>query len=148
MLIVYFDICCLKRPFDDQAQPRIALETAAVLALLDAVADGELTAVRSVVHALENARNPDRRRAAYVASWLSNLNPLEVTPPSVVEQVHRLEAAGLHLMDAFHVAWAEHLQADALITTDDHLLSWAGQHDEIANVRVVDPLAFVREVSK
>lgn len=147
-MIVYFDICCLKRPFDDQTRPRIALETVAVLTLLDAVAEGELTAVRSVAHALENACNPDRRRAAFVASWLSNLNPLEVTPPTVVDQVRRLEAAGLHRMDAFHVAWAEHLQADALITTDDRLLSWAARHDDIARVRVVDPLAFVREVSK
>lgn len=31
---VYLDICCLKRPFDDQSQPRIHLEAEAVLALL------------------------------------------------------------------------------------------------------------------
>lgn len=27
---VYLDICCLKRPFDDQSQPRIAVESAAI----------------------------------------------------------------------------------------------------------------------
>jgi hypothetical protein len=33
---IYLDMCCLKRPFDDQSQPRIRLETEAVLALLAA----------------------------------------------------------------------------------------------------------------
>jgi hypothetical protein len=33
--IVYLDVCCLKRPFDDQRSTRIQLETAAVAALVD-----------------------------------------------------------------------------------------------------------------
>jgi hypothetical protein len=33
---LYLDICCLKRPFDDQAQPRVRIETEAVLGLLAA----------------------------------------------------------------------------------------------------------------
>ncbi|HUY33380.1 MAG TPA: hypothetical protein VMV69_11585 [Pirellulales bacterium] len=31
---VYFDICCLKRPFDDQTQTRIHLESEALLSAL------------------------------------------------------------------------------------------------------------------
>jgi hypothetical protein len=30
-VVLYLDICCLKRPFDDQAQPRIRIESEAVL---------------------------------------------------------------------------------------------------------------------
>lgn len=33
-MVIYLDVCCLKRPFDDQAQPRIRIETEAVLGLL------------------------------------------------------------------------------------------------------------------
>ncbi len=36
---IYLDMCCLKRPFDDQAQQRIHLEREAVLALLSAPAE-------------------------------------------------------------------------------------------------------------
>ena len=53
-MTIYLDMCCLKRPFDDQTQPRIALETAAVLAILQAVAGGRANAVRSLAHQLEN----------------------------------------------------------------------------------------------
>ena len=45
-MLLYLDICCLKRPFDDQAQPRVRLETEAVLGLL---AEEELTAVAGEV---------------------------------------------------------------------------------------------------
>ena len=38
-MLIYLDMCCLKRPFDDQSQPRIRLETEAVLALLTAESD-------------------------------------------------------------------------------------------------------------
>ncbi|WGV24020.1 hypothetical protein [Halotia branconii] len=31
---IYLDACCLNRPFDDQAQPRIYLEAQAVMTIL------------------------------------------------------------------------------------------------------------------
>ncbi len=116
---VYLDLCSLKRPFDDQSRPRISLETSAVLILLEAVADGRLEAVRSLAHELENSRNPDLRRARVVGSWLEALNPVEVTPEPVAEQADQLVRRGLRAMDAYHLAWAEYLGADTLVTTDD-----------------------------
>ena len=38
---VYLDVCCLNRPFDDQSQDRIKLETDAVLSILDNCQTGE-----------------------------------------------------------------------------------------------------------
>jgi len=51
------DVCCLKRPFDDQGQFRIRLEAEAVLALLGADGSG-VDFVRSAAHDLENDQNP------------------------------------------------------------------------------------------
>jgi hypothetical protein len=56
---VYLDVCCLKRPFDDQTQPRIRMETEAVLSLL-AEGSSRFSFVRSVAHDLENDQNPLR----------------------------------------------------------------------------------------
>lgn len=50
---VYLDICCLKRPFDDQSQPRIHLEAEAVLALLDA-SGKQIEFLHAAAHDLEN----------------------------------------------------------------------------------------------
>ena len=34
MISIYLDVCCLNRPFDDQSQPRIHLESEAILTIL------------------------------------------------------------------------------------------------------------------
>jgi len=34
MSTIYLDACCLNRPFDDQSQPRVHLESEAVLIIL------------------------------------------------------------------------------------------------------------------
>jgi predicted nucleic acid-binding protein len=145
-VIIYLDMCSLKRPFDDQTQPRIALETAAVLAILQAVADGRVKPVRSLAHQLENSRNPDSRRAGAVAAWLNTLNPIEPTPRPVAERVAQLTDAGFKAMDAYHLAWAEHLQADVLVTTDDGFLSQSSRSGDIMKVRVLNPVGLAVEL--
>jgi len=143
---IYLDMCCLKRPFDDQTQPRIALETAAVLAILQAVADGRAKAVRSLAHQLENSRNPDLRRAGAVNGWLSTLNPLELTPRSVAKRAGQLAAAGFEPMDGYHLAWAEYLGAEVLATTDDGFLSQFSRSGDIMKTRVLNPVALAGEL--
>lgn len=70
-MLIYLDMCCLKRPFDDQSQPRIRLESEAVLTLL-AMESDRLGFVRSVALILENDVNPVPERAARVGRWLSD----------------------------------------------------------------------------
>jgi hypothetical protein len=45
-MLLYLDMCCMKRPFDDQSHPRFRLESEAVLGLLAAESDS-LRFVRS-----------------------------------------------------------------------------------------------------
>jgi hypothetical protein len=63
---IYLDMCCLKRPFDDQSQPRIRLETETVLALL-AAESATVDYIRSAALRLENRQNPIRVRVLGVA---------------------------------------------------------------------------------
>ncbi len=41
MTKIYLDTCCLNRPFDDQTQERIRLESEAVLAIISRIEKGE-----------------------------------------------------------------------------------------------------------
>jgi predicted nucleic acid-binding protein len=143
---VYLDLCCLKRPFDDQTQARIAVETVAVLAILDAIRDGRIQTVRSPAHELENSQNPDSRRAAAVSAWLDLLNPLEPTPPSVAERTRFLVDAGFGQLDAFHLAWAEYLGVDSFVTTDDQLIARAARAPAIISLRVLNPVSLIAEL--
>jgi hypothetical protein len=38
---IYFDVCCLNRPFDDQRRERVRLETEALLIAFDRCTSGE-----------------------------------------------------------------------------------------------------------
>ena len=53
-MLIYLDMCCLKRPFDDQSKSRIRLEAEAVLVVL-AMESDRLGFVRSPALILENA---------------------------------------------------------------------------------------------
>ena len=56
---VYLDVSALCRPFDDQAQMRIRLETDAVLLILSHVRSKNLTLIVSPVHRVEIAAIAD-----------------------------------------------------------------------------------------
>ena len=64
---VYLDTSVYNRPFDDQAQPRIWLETLAFAVILQMVEAGTVELVTSSVLEYENSRNPFLVRRNWVA---------------------------------------------------------------------------------
>lgn len=142
---IYLDVCCLKRPFDDQSQPRIAVETAAIIATLVAAERGEHDLLRSAAHYSENAADPDPERCAAMAEWLAAGPPPQAATDAVRTRFRQCRAAGLGQMDALHLAWAVELQADVLLTTDDRFAARASRLKDTVPVRVVNPAAFAQE---
>ena len=58
MIRVYLDTSVYNRPFDDQTQKKIALETEAVLGILGMIENKEIELVNSSILDYENSRNP------------------------------------------------------------------------------------------
>lgn len=54
---IYLDNCCYNRPYDDQSQIRISLETQAKLYIQDMIKRGQLELVTSYVLEFENSNN-------------------------------------------------------------------------------------------
>jgi hypothetical protein len=62
---IYLDNCCFNRPFDDQKQIRIMLETEAKLRVQRDVLRGKFALIWSYILEAENNANPfDERREA------------------------------------------------------------------------------------
>ncbi len=59
---IYLDNCCFNRPYDDQAQIRISLETQAKLYIQELVKNKKLDLVTSYVLWYENSRTHMRQR--------------------------------------------------------------------------------------
>jgi len=142
---VYFDLCCLKRPFDDLSQERIRLESEAVLALLSH-AGGKVELVHAPAQDLENRQNPLAWRAARVRKLIESTPISPIAEQELIARTAQLQLLGFRAFDAFHVASAEAARAEVLSTCDDQLLAVAKRNVKSLLVRVVDPLSLVREI--
>jgi hypothetical protein len=67
---LYLDASVLNRPFDDQAQARIRLETEAFLAILERIETGRFELVSSAVLDYENKANPFSERRSRIETYL------------------------------------------------------------------------------
>jgi len=140
---VYLDMCALKRPFDDQRQGRILIETTAVTHILEAATTGALTLCNSTALTAENRRNPNQQRKARVETLLQWIGTPAQATPAVLNRAEELVRQGFRAMDALHLAFAEALRVDYFVTVDDQILSRA--ESVKLGVRVVDVIEFVRE---
>lgn len=136
---LYLDLCCLKRPFDDQRSARVRHEAFAVASLLDRAEAGRIELVRSPALRLENDANgrEDRRLAA--ALWLDGATVDAKLSDEVESRARSLVALGFGALDALHVALAEAAGAKWLATCDDRLLALARRYAADLRVMVADP---------
>ena len=109
--LIYLDVCCFKRPFDDATMDRVRREAEAVASILEAVEKGFVRLVRSPAHDFENDRNSREDRRLATMLWLDSA---EVDVPHSGDAVGRaleLVSVGLTPLDALHVAYAENSTA-------------------------------------
>jgi predicted nucleic acid-binding protein len=137
--IVYLDVCCFKRPFDDATQERVRREAEAVAEILDAAAPGRIRLVRSPAHDFENARNPREDHRLATAVWLETAVIRVAAGGYIAARVRALAALGFAPLDASHLAFAEQSQARWFVTTDDRLLKRAANHHGQLHIEVLKP---------
>ena len=145
--IVYLDVCCLKRPFDDQRATRVQLETAAVAALIERAEREEIRFVRSPAHTFENDRNPREDRRLATASWLNGARVEVALTESATARARELGRLGFAPLDALHIAFAEEAGADSLATTDDVLLALGQRHREKLHVSITNPTHLLQKLA-
>ena len=141
LMKVYLDMCALKRPFDDQSQDRIGIETQAVMRVLGAFSAGVVEICNSAALVFENRQNPNPQRRDKVATLLASFGaPASATHP-IFERDEEVRMLGFHDMDALHIAFAENRAAGYFITTDEDILK-RRERVKLA-VKIVDPLEFL-----
>lgn len=119
---IYLDLCCFNRPYDDQSQLRVHLETVAKLSLQEKVRLGECDLLWSAVLDFENSKNPYLEHMQAISQWRTLAVNCVMAGPEVIALAEPLKASGVQAFDALHVASALVGQADLFITTDDRLL--------------------------
>jgi len=143
MKTLYLDVCFLCRPFDDQNQLRIRLETDVMFLILKRIETGLYRAVVSPVHYKEVGAIRETSERLEMESLLFRFD--KSCEYDLNQARHRAEALidkGFGIADAAHVAFAEQL-AEFFITCDDKLLKLCAK----AGLRIaaVSPLEFIAE---
>ena len=119
---IYLDMCCFSRPYDDQTQARIRLETEAKVLLQQHVKDGECELVWSAALDFECNNNPYEAHRHAIAQWRTLAVTVVMADHSVIATAQKLATDGVGAYDALHVASAVAGKVDLFVTTDDRLI--------------------------
>ena len=146
MTKIYFDTCCINRPFDDQTQVRVRLEAEAILGILSRIENGEWEWVGSEVLKDEIEQTPDAQRLSRVKLLSDFVQEVVEVNEKEVKRAKELQQEGFQVFDALHIACAETAKADVFLSTDDRLLKQAKRVSKRLKVRIENPLAWVEEM--
>jgi hypothetical protein len=109
---IYLDVSCLNRPFDDQGQSRVRLESEAIALILEFCELGDWRQVSSDMARIEVEANPDATRRGRVRLLLPGPDATLKLTEDVFARATELQTLGFKPADAVHVAAAEAMAAD------------------------------------
>ena len=141
---VYLDNCSYNRPYDDQSQMRIHLETQAKLHIQDMIRQKQIELVTSYVLDFENSNNRSIQKKMAIEKFMKDYASLYVSNKNekdIAKMASCIMKTGIKEKDAYHVACAVMAKCKYFITTDDRLLKY--QSDEI---ELVTPGEFIRRM--
>jgi len=142
---IYMDVCCYNRPFDDQSQDRIQIESNAVLLILNHCQSGEWLLYGSDAIKYEIANIKDEIKRQKVEKLFLIASEHIVSEKSINARAKELNSIGLGALDSLHLAYSEYASVDVFLTTDDALVN-KSKAVSILKVKVINPVQWILEV--
>lgn len=135
---VYLDNCCFNRPYDDQSQLKIFLETQAKLQIQKEILQGKHELVWSFILEYENEQNPFDIRKMEIKDWKGVARQLVISNDEIVSFAKGLLKKGIKEKDALHIACAVNAGCDIFFTTDKKLI-----HTPIPEIKTMNPIDYI-----
>ena len=142
---IYLDACCLNRPFDDQSQNRIRLESEAIIIIMSLLKKEVGEWISSEVLEAELENTPDIEKRAYLTELSKSAHTSIAITEKEITRANELENIGFKGFDAMHIACSESAGNDVFLTTDDKLLKKAVREKDKLNVQIANPLSWMME---
>lgn len=139
-MLIYLDNCCFNRPFDDQKQIRIRIETEAKLFIQGEILTGEFRLAWSYILDYENSANPFPEREETIANWKKHAVVDTNETKILLDLARQLNAKGIKAKDSLHIASSVVMQCDYFITTDLFLIKKLANFE---GIKVVSPVEFI-----
>ena len=138
---VYLDNCTYNRPFDDQSQIRIYLETQAKLYIQKLIQDGCLMLAISYVSRFENGISPYSKNKITIEKFFENATTfVDIDKADIIERkANEIMKYGVKSKDALHISSAIEAACDYFLTTDDGIL----KKYKTGEITVCSPVEFI-----
>jgi predicted nucleic acid-binding protein len=120
------------------------LEAEATLFIQEHIRSGTLELVWSYILDFENAANPFEERRITISGWRQYATLDMEETPLVLQHARQFTLMGFKAKDALHLACAIAGACRYFLTTDDGILK---RRQDIQDMTIIDPTAFVREVN-
>jgi len=141
--LIYLDVCCLNRPFDDWRKDRIRLEGQTILDIFKRFYSGEWKLVSSEAIEAELKRMVNLEKLDRIRELLQAAENKIILTEEIDKRSQEIEKLGFGLYDSFHIACAETAKVDSLLTTDDRLLKKAIKYSHLLKVKLDNPVTWL-----
>lgn len=141
---VYLDNCSYNRPYDDQSQMRIYLETQAKIHIQDMIRKGQIELVTSYVLDFENSNNRSIQKKLVIEKFMKEYASVYVSnkkEKDIARIADAIMGTGVKEKDAYHVACAVIAECSYFVTTDDRLLKYQSE-----KINLVTPGELIRRM--
>ena len=140
---IYLDNCCFNRPFDNQNQLKIQLETKAKLHIQDLIKKGMYELVWSFMLDFENGLNPYPDKKDAIQKW-EDIAKYYCKPSVEINQLSKeILSLNIRKKDSLQIACAIVSNATYFITTDKGLLN---KNKEVQGITIISPQEFISEM--
>ena len=142
---IYMDVCCLNRPFDDQSQEKVRLETEAIISILKRCDSNEdWMLIGSDIINLEILKNRDPLKRQKVKLLHDGVAEIVKYCDDIKQRASDFRIHNVKQFDSLHLASAEYANVDVLLTTDAQFIRAAAHTN--AKIKVENPLIYLMEV--
>lgn len=138
---LYLDNCCYNRPYDEQTQFTVLMETRAKIHIQGKIQSGEYELADSFMLEFENNANPNEMAKAAIQRFRDKYSTVFVPferKDELQGQVDDIMDAGVKYKDATHLACAVYAHCDYFLTTDKRLLKYKNEA-----ITTINPLEFL-----
>ena len=137
------DNCCYNRPYDDQSQLMISLETQAKLQIQKMIKNRDLELASSYMLIKENNDNPFKNKREQINEFLSTYTSIYIGADKetvILPKAAVIMSTGIKAKDAIHAACAIEAGCDYLISTDHRFLGLKS-----SEIKMINPIDFIRQ---
>jgi len=136
---IYLDNCCYNRPFDNQSNIIVKLESEAVSFIQEQIKLEKLDLVWSYIMDYENFFNPFEDRQISIEKWQQYAKEDVDANAEIIKRAENLTSLNIKKKDALHIACALYAKCQYFLTTDLKLLN-----KTVNGISIINPVDFLK----